>query len=234
MKRGTTHFMRITLGLVVALSCSLTAFEWRESIMFKKTADIQISEPIAADWVPTKLPDPPAAPKAPKVSAQEITDIFKTVPDVVEPTPDDGKKGENKGKTGVDVPLFDLDPETPEDEPFNLYDLDEYPVFPGCENCKTKDERALCLSKKMNEFLKDHIRFDEACRTQASSGKIVIQFVIDKSGNIAGAQILSGLGFGCDETALETMNSLPEMKPGKVAGKPVNVRFNLPIRVSLN
>ena len=63
-------------------------------------------------------------------------------------------------------------------------------------------------------------------------GMVFIQFVVDKDGRIYEASVRSGLGFGCDEAALEAFKELTRdaWKPGVKNDQPVKVRMVLPFQ----
>ena len=63
--------------------------------------------------------------------------------------------------------------------------------------------------------------------------RFVVQFVVERDGSIAGANVVKGIGAGCDEEALRVVRSMPKWQPGKQRGQPVRVQFNLPIRFKL-
>ena len=46
--------------------------------------------------------------------------------------------------------------------------------------------------------------------------------------------ILRGIGGGCNEEALRVVRGMPNWTPGMQRGKPVRVKYNLPIRYKLN
>ena len=62
---------------------------------------------------------------------------------------------------------------------------------------------------------------------------VVVQFVINKKGDINDVKVIKPLGGGCDEEAVRIVNAMPKWKPGKQRGKSVSVRFNLPVRFVL-
>lgn len=64
---------------------------------------------------------------------------------------------------------------------------------------------------------------------QASiEGRVVVQFVISKEGNVTKPIVLRGIGGGCDEEALRVIK-LAKFKPGMQRGKPVPVKYTIPI-----
>ncbi|MEP2446543.1 MAG: energy transducer TonB [Balneola sp.] len=59
-------------------------------------------------------------------------------------------------------------------------------------------------------------------------GRVVVQFVISKEGNVTKPIVLRGIGGGCDEEALRVIK-LAKFKPGMQRGKPVPVKYTIPI-----
>ncbi len=63
-------------------------------------------------------------------------------------------------------------------------------------------------------------------------GKVIVQFVIDKDGNVKDPFIIRGIGGGCDEEALRAVKQA-KFKPGMQRGRAVSVRYTLPITFKL-
>jgi hypothetical protein len=51
---------------------------------------------------------------------------------------------------------------------------------------------------------------------------------------VSNAKVARGIGSGCDEEAVRVVSAMPIWVPGTQKGKPVRVKFNLPIRFKLN
>jgi len=64
-------------------------------------------------------------------------------------------------------------------------------------------------------------------------GKVFVQFVVDKKGNITEVMAVKGIGAGCDEEAIRVIRTSPKWKAGKQRGKAVKVRMILPITFKL-
>ena len=64
------------------------------------------------------------------------------------------------------------------------------------------------------------------------SGKIVVQFVIERDGKIVDPKILKSLGYGLDEEAMRVVTSYENWIPGQQRGVPVRVLYSIPITVS--
>lgn len=80
--------------------------------------------------------------------------------------------------------------------------------------------------------LQQKIKYPEIAKKAGVEGMVVIQFVVDEQGNVVDPTIIKGIGAGCDEEALRVVRTA-KFQPGKQRGKPVKVRFSLPIRFTL-
>ena len=63
------------------------------------------------------------------------------------------------------------------------------------------------------------------------SGKIYLNFVIEKDGSIVEVKVLRDLGYGTGEEAVRVLSESPKWSPGIQNGQPVRVMFNLPISI---
>ncbi|GAB3321858.1 hypothetical protein GCM10027299_16910 [Larkinella ripae] len=85
----------------------------------------------------------------------------------------------------------------------------------------------------LGRFITDNIRYPEAAKRALVSGRVFVNFVVNVDGSIQDVQILRGIGFGADEEALRVVKAMPRWKPGMQGGKPVRVRYNLPMNFDL-
>ena len=98
--------------------------------------------------------------------------------------------------------------------------VEEQPQFPGGREA-------------MYKFLGENIKYPEAAKRAKVQGKVFLSFVVTKEGEIKDITILKGIGFGADEEALRVVSMMPRWKPGMQSGKPLHVRYNLPIAFEL-
>ncbi len=63
-------------------------------------------------------------------------------------------------------------------------------------------------------------------------GRVIVQFVIDREGNVLNPEVIRGIGGGCDEEALRAIK-LAKFKPGMQRGRPVSVRYTIPVTFRL-
>ncbi len=87
--------------------------------------------------------------------------------------------------------------------------------------------------QEVYKLISQKMRYPKAARRRGIEGKVFVQFVIDKEGNIIDTKVLKGIDPECDNEALNAVKSLPKWKPGYQRGKPVKQRFTLPIQFKL-
>ena len=85
----------------------------------------------------------------------------------------------------------------------------------------------------LGQFLGKNIRYPAAASRANVSGRVFVSFVVNTDGQIYDVQVLKGLGFGTDEEAIRVIKAMPKWKPGKQSGRPVRVKYNLPISFQL-
>lgn len=86
---------------------------------------------------------------------------------------------------------------------------------------------------ELYKFMAENIHYPERAKKDGVQGRVFVRFVIDADGTVKEAEVLRGIGSGCDEEALRVVNAMPKWKPGTVDGKPVRTQYNLPITFKL-
>ena len=87
--------------------------------------------------------------------------------------------------------------------------------------------------KGLLEYISKNIRYPEAAMKNNIQGRVVLQFVIKADGSIGEVKVLRSKGPELDAEAIRVIKSLPKFIPGKVAGKPVNVWYTIPVSFKL-
>lgn len=81
--------------------------------------------------------------------------------------------------------------------------------------------------------IQSKIKYPEIARKAGVEGRVIVQFVVDESGNVQDPVVVRGIGAGCDEEAIRAVR-LAKFTPGKQRGKAVKVKMSLPITFRLN
>lgn len=76
------------------------------------------------------------------------------------------------------------------------------------------------------------LKYPRQAQRSRTEGKVFVEFVIDKKGNVTDIKVVKGIGNGCDEEAMREL-AQTRWQPGKQRGITVNVRMTLPINFKL-
>jgi TonB family protein len=74
----------------------------------------------------------------------------------------------------------------------------------------------------------NELEYPEECKNAGIEGRVITQFVVTKQGNLRDAEVVRGIGGGCDQAAINAVSAM-KFKPGEQGGEAVNTRFSLPI-----
>lgn len=98
--------------------------------------------------------------------------------------------------------------------------VEERPQFPGGD---------VALMK----YLQDSLRYPAICMEQQLQGRVIVQFVVNPDSTISDAQVIKPVNPHFDKEALRVVYAMPKWSPGKLHGKPVRVRFTVPVTFRL-
>jgi len=84
------------------------------------------------------------------------------------------------------------------------------------------------------DFLKNNIKRPSHAIELGIEGRVFVTFTVEKDGSLSDIRIIKGIGGGCDEEVLRVVGMMNGMwSPGIHNGKPVRVKYNLPVRFSI-
>jgi TonB family protein len=81
--------------------------------------------------------------------------------------------------------------------------------------------------------LQQKVNYPKEAREAGAEGRVIVQFIIDKNGNVEDPTIIKGVHQSLDKEALRVVKQA-DFTPGKVKDKPVRVQFSLPISFKLS
>jgi protein TonB len=175
--------------------------------------------------VPKKSPPPPASSNATTIYTVSAEDTARKDSSDLTAAPTDP---EQNGLAGGDVPMPSEggsnmgDPGADKPDEIREPPEAEYPEYEG----------GLLALKK---FVAQRVIYPRAQADLGNSGTVLVRFVVDEKGQISSAKIKYSAGPDFDNEALRVVKLIPPFKtPGKIAGKPVKVYFELPIRFKIN
>ena len=77
------------------------------------------------------------------------------------------------------------------------------------------------------------IKYPVIAQENGIQGRVVCTFVVNKDGSVVDAEVLRGVDPSLDKEALRVIGTMPKWKPGKQRGKPVRVKYTVPITFRL-
>ena len=127
-------------------------------------------------------------------------------------------KGNNEGGLDIaDVKVAVTQP-VEEEKPYTV--IEQMPVFPGGEG-------------ELMSFIGKNLKYPVIAQENGIQGKVIIRFVVSKTGKISNVEVLRSLDPSCDKEAVRIIKMLPDWIPGKQNGVNVPVYFVLPISFRL-
>jgi protein TonB len=204
------------IGLAISLLLTLGAFEYKK---YDKPNRINFTAQVAnytEEAAEITRQEKQELPKPAPTTKIEVVENTVDVQDDVEINAEDNQN--QAAETFVAQQTKDDEPQIQEQEIFVF--VEEQPEFPGGEEA-------------LMNYLTSNIRYPEQAKELDIQGTVIIEFVVETDGSVTNVVVKRGIGGGCDEEAVRVVKSMPKWKPGKQRGKPVRVRYTLPVRFQL-
>lgn len=109
---------------------------------------------------------------------------------------------------------------------------DQMPLFESCDQV-AKGEQTDCSNQKLIQFIIANLKYPKEAQEARVEGRVFVMFVIGKDGTVRDAEVVKGIGSGCDEAARAIVDAMPNWVPGKKDGKDVAVQYTLPLTFKL-
>lgn len=202
------------VGLIVASGLVLVAFEWTTPVIISElpAPDIEIEGDMVLPPVTYRVETKPeiVQPEPPKVIDPWK---IKVVPDPT-PIPDPDPIEPVVEPVAIDPSWMTV--EKPEKEEAPLPFAEHMPEFVGG-------------TEGLFKFLGTEMKYPKEAKQVGIEGKVFVQFVVNKKGEVTNIKILKGIHPLLDKEAIRVVEKMPNWKPGKQNGKTVSVKYNLPL-----
>ena len=114
-----------------------------------------------------------------------------------------------------------------------IYDVAEVmPRYSGCQVSET--DTIDCTFMQLINHIRTNLVYPDSAIAVGAQGPVVVQFIIDATGNVTNPTITKSVGYGCDEEALRVISLMPAWQPGMQDGKPVAVRMVVPVMFQIS
>ena len=113
------------------------------------------------------------------------------------------------------------DPDLQKNDNDKAYDVvEEMPQYPGGVG-------------KLMEYVSMNVRYPKEAESKSIQGRVVTTFVVEKDGSITDAEVIKSVDPALDAEALRVVKAMPKWTPGKQEGKPIRVKYTMPITFAL-
>jgi periplasmic protein TonB len=214
LENKKTIFLQI--GLVIALVLCLLAFNWTSGQKDDSIFEGMNEQAIEEEQIPVTEEIPPEQAPPPEVT---VTDLFEIVKDDVvltnEVSFDDDETTEDKVVEIYAPVSLQAEEEATEEEVFVI--VEDMPKFKGGD------------INKFREWVQKRVRYPEIASENGIQGRVYITFVVETSGLVSNVSVTRSVDALLDAAAKEAVEASPKWEPGMQRGRPVRVRYSIPI-----
>jgi protein TonB len=98
--------------------------------------------------------------------------------------------------------------------------VEKMPSFPGGDAALFK-------------FLNENVKYPVIAQENGVQGRVICQFVVNRDGSIVDVEVVRSVDASLDKEAIRVIKSMPKWSPGQQRGKPVRVKYTLPVNFKL-
>ncbi|WP_462253726.1 energy transducer TonB [Ekhidna sp.] len=203
-----------SIGMVITLSMTLVAFEWKSPI----DPEIELDDWIVIECELPIFPIPldsmtyPAGPPATIWSEEGVVLTNNLKYDA---------ESYSSGKESIHV-------QPAEDPPVNSYLIDN--MIYSIVDVMPEFEGGV---EKFSDFIDEHLRYPSQAKRMGIEGRVFVKYVVEKNGSITNVEVIKGLGAGCNEEAIKVVKLFPNFTPATMEEVPVRVQMVVPIHFKL-
>lgn len=207
----------LLIGFVFVLSACYVALEWTEkevTVYEVIDEDFLIEDELDIQQTTQDLTPPPPPAPVQEIEALTVVEDDKEVARVEINTED------TKEEVVIAAPV-EAAPVEEEVEEEIFVVVENMPEFPGGQAALFK-------------FLSENVKYPVIAQENGIQGRVICQFTVNKDGSIVDVEVVrSGGDASLDKEAVRVIKSMPKWTPGKQRGKPVRVKYTVPVNFKL-
>lgn len=210
----------LLMGVIVGLAILFVGFEWSNRDI-KVVTDDGVADIIAEEEVEItrqeNTPPPPPPPPAP--AAAEVLNVVddNVQLDDVDILSSEDDQAAAQAQTYTPPAVVEEEEESSQ-QIFTV--VETMPEFPGGQGA-------------LLQYLAKSIKYPVIAQENGIQGRVTCSFVVNKDGSIVDAEVIRGVDPSLDKEAIRVINTMPKWSPGKQRGKPVRVKYTVPITFRL-
>lgn len=208
----------LLMGFVMVLSLVYIGLEWTESevtVYENVNTDFLVEDELDVIQTSQDQTPPPPPPPAP-----EVVEVLNVVENDVKTASIEINTEDDKDKIViVNAPVAAAHIVEEEDQVI-FQVVETMPSFPGGD-------------ADLFKFLSTSVKYPVIAQENGIQGRVICQFVVNKDGSIVDIEVVRSVDPSLDKEAIRVIKSMPKWSPGKQRGKPVRVKYTLPVNFKL-
>ena len=209
----------LLVGYVIVLAFMFVSFEWTKRDIKIDTSQAITDVFFEEEIIPiTEQPEQvtPPPPEAPSIA--ETLTIVEDDADVEETA----IVSSEELNQAVEIKYVPVAVEEEEPEEQTIFEVvEQMPEFPNGGMAG------------LMQYLSKNIKYPTIAQENGTQGRVTVQFVVNKDGSIVDAKVLRGVDPYLDKEAVRVIMGMPKWKPGMQRGKPVRVKYTVPVMFRL-
>ena len=86
---------------------------------------------------------------------------------------------------------------------------------------------------ELMQYLAKNIKYPVQAQKKGIEGRVTVRFIVEKDGSISNVTVVRHIHPLLDKEAVRVIKAMPKWSPGMLNGKPVRVKFNIPVAFRL-
>ena len=250
VKRHNKAVIYTIIGAILVVAAVFGFMKVQQIIAERTIADSAEQEEVLIDTSTEEEPEPEEQKveiKQPEVLPEEVLntvkvtelkivedekvkseDEIKSQDDLKQETTAFGQKDNDKGTDDRNV-TRELKNEVVVEEKKPVVEEKKEEIFKSVEQMPTFPGGDAALMK----YLSSHIQYPTMAQEHNIQGKVIVQFVVTKTGAVGEVKVVRSVDKDLDREAVRVCKSLPKFVPGRQNGQPVSVWYTLPVTFKL-
>ncbi len=217
------------LGMMLSFAIVLFSMEFNfkeKSSQVVLTEEIEVTE---EEMIPITRQEETVAPPPP--SPAKVYDVINIVENDIDLEEEleimDTETDQDEIVEVVEDLNIEMEEEESSEAPIFMV-VEEMPIFRP-DICKTTEEG----QRELMKYISAAIRYPIIAAENGVQGRVYVTFVVSPKGTVTNVEVTRGVYPELDKEAVRVVNDLPAFSPGKQRGKPVRVRYSVPINFVL-
>lgn len=118
------------------------------------------------------------------------------------------------------IKIIDAEVTITEENEQPMVGVEQMPEYPGGE-------------AELEKYLSENVQQQSSAVESFYYSRVIIRFVISKTGQVINPEIMRGINPYCDQEAIRVISSMPKWIPGRQNGRDVPIYFTLPINFKM-